>query len=272
MMKNIYQNKVRIVIFSFSLLLAAINFNLLLKPINMVSGGSGGLALVLANFINISTSHLIAIIYVIMIILAFIFLDKKTFASILLASILYPIFTYLTEDITNLIHLNYNDVLLICIISGIISGITNGIAFRYGYATGGLGVVAPIISKYFKTSISMINYLTNAIIVLMGAYFYGFNMVVYAIVLLYIGNYVCNLVIFGLSNNKAIFIRSHKLDKIMLLLHNKYLLNSTIIGDGNNKMLLVVVKNIDYNSIKIDLKKVDRKVFFTTNYCYEVGE
>ena len=91
-MKNIYQNKVRIVIFSFSLLLAAINFNLLLKPINMVSGGSGGLALVLTNFINISTSHLIAIIYVIMIILAFIFLDKKTFASILLASILQILF------------------------------------------------------------------------------------------------------------------------------------------------------------------------------------
>ena len=271
MIKDLYQNKARILLFSFSILISSINFNLLLKPINMVSGGSGGLALVLRIVIDISTSHIIAIVYVIMVILSYIFLDKKAFVSNLLASILYPLCTYLTEDVTSIIYLNYNDIFLICIISGIISGITNGIAYRFGYATGGLGVIAPIISKYFKTSISMVNFLVNTIVVLMGAYFYGFNMVLCAIVLLYISSYVCNLVILGLSNNKAILIKSDKNDEIMEVLHNKYAINVTILDDADDKMLLAVVKNIDYSAIKMDLKRIDRKVFFTTNNCYEVG-
>jgi len=271
-MKDMLKNKKRVFIFGISILVSAINFNLLLKPISMVCGGSGGVALVLDNIFHISTSHIIAIIYVITVILSILFLDRKMIASILVASVLYPGFTYLTENITSIIHLNYDDVFLICIMSGIITGITNGIAYRYGYSPGGLGVIPPIIHKYFKVSVSTVNFITNGIVVLSGAYFFGFNMVVYAIVLLYISSYVCNLVILGLSNNKVIFIHSKKNGKISEILHDKYNINVTILDDDDNKTLLAVVKNIDYNAIKLDLKRIDKKVFFTTNDCYEVGK
>ncbi len=272
-MSEIFKNKKKVIIFSILILISAINFNLLLKPISIVCGGSGGLALVFNKIFGISTSHIIALVYVITVILSIIFLEKKTIASIIIASVLYPAFTYLTEDITSIIHLNYDDVLLVCIMSGIITGITNGIAYRYGYSPGGLGVIAPIINKYLKTSVSTINFIVNAIVVLLGAYFFGFNMVVYAIVLLYISSVVCNMVILGISNNKVIFIHSGKNDEITKMLHNKYKINVTIIEDSEDKgTLLAVVKNIDYNAVKIDLKKIDRKIFFTTNDCYEVGK
>ncbi len=271
MMREIYQNKRQVVLFALSILVAAINFNLLLKPLNLVSGGSGGLALVLQNIINISTSHIIAIIYVIMVILSLIFLSKKTAASIILASILYPACTYLTEDIANVIYLNYDDVFLIAIISGVVSGITNGIAFRYGYATGGLGVLAPIINKYLKASISTVNFVVNTIIVLLGAYYYGFNMVLYAVMLLYLSSYITNLIIIGLSSDKVIFIKSDNNKEILELLHNKYSINATILEDNDENTLMAVVKNIDYNAIKLELKKIDKQIFFTTNNCYETG-
>ena len=272
-MEKFYKNKRHVIIFIFSILISAINFNLLLKPISIVCGGSGGLALVLQNVLHISTSDIIAIVYVISMILSIIFLEKKTVASILLASILYPSFTYLTENITNIIFLNYSDVFLICIISGIITGITNGIAYRFGYSPGGLGVIAPIFNRYFKTSVSSVNFMVNATVVLMGAYYFGFNMVVYAIALLYVGSYVCNLVILGLSNNKVMVINSEKDKKIIRVLHDKYNINTILIeNDKKENTLLAVIKNIDYNSVKIDLKKIDKDVFFTTNNCYEVGK
>ena len=272
-MKELYNNPKRLIIFAISILVSTINFNLLLKPISLVCGGSGGLALVIEKIVNISTSHTIAIIYVITVILSMLLLEKKTMASIIIASILYPSFIYLTENITSVIHLNYSDVLLISIISGIISGITNGIAYKYGYSPGGLGVLPPIFHKYFKVSVGVGNFVVNGIVVLMGAYFFGFNMVVYAIILLYISSYVCNLVILGLSNDKVMFIHSNKNDIITKILHDKYKINVTIIDDEtDNKTLLAVIKNIDYNAIKTDLKKIDRKVFFTTNNCYEVGK
>lgn len=272
-MEKFYKDKKHVVIFVFSILISAINFNLLLKPISIVCGGSGGLALVLQNVFPMSTSDIIAIIYVISMILSIIFLEKKTIASILLASILYPSFTYLTENITNIIFLNYSDVFLICIISGIITGITNGVAYRFGYSPGGLGVIAPIFNRHFKTSVSSVNFMVNAIVVLMGAYYFGFNMVVYAIALLYVGSYVCNLVILGLSNNKVIVIHSKKDKQIIKTLYDKYGVNVILINDDNKEnALLAVIKNIDYNSIKIDIRRIDRDVFFTTNNCYELGK
>ena len=106
----------------------------------------------------------------------------------------------------------------------------------------------------------------------MGAYFYGFNMVVYAIVLLYISSYISNVVILGLSSNKAILIKSKKNDDIIKVLHDKYSINVTIIDDEDDKTLLAVVKNIDYSTIKLDLKRIYKNVFFSTNDCYEVGK
>ena len=268
-LKNDYK---KIIAFTFAIILSAINFNLLLKPINLVSGGASGLSLVLENIFHISTSHLITIIYIITFVLSIIFLDKKTVISIIYASILYPIIIYLTENITDYIKFSYNDYFLICIVSGIISGITNGIAFKNNFASGGLSVIAPIFNKYFKMSTSSVNFIVNAITVFMGGYFYGFNMVIYAIVLLYISSYVCNMVILGVSNNKVLLIKSKKMDKIIHLLYKKYQINATILNDNNEDYtLMVVINNLEYNFLKLDLKRIDKNIFFTTNNCYEVG-
>ena len=81
------------------------------------------------------------------------------------------------------------------------------------------------------------------------------------------------MVILGISNKKVIFIHSSENDKITKELHDKYKINVTVIEEDNNKKtLLAVVKDIDYSAIKIDLKKIDKKVFYTTNNCYEVGK
>lgn len=273
MIKTLKENWYKILLFTLAIILASINFNLLLKPINVVAGGAGGLALVLTKIFSISTSHLIAIIYVITVILSILFLDKKTFASIIYASILYPVVTYLTEDITSIIHLNYNDIFIICIASGIISGITNGVAFRFGYAPGGLSVISPIFNKYFKVSVSTVNFTVNTIVVLLGAYYYGFNMVIYAIVLLYISSYVSNIVILGLSSNKVLFIKSDMNDKIIKLLHDKYLINAIVLdNDKKEDSIMAVVSNLEYRFVKNDILCIDKKVFFSTSDCYEVGK
>lgn len=271
MINTLKQDYKKIISFTLALILSAINFNLLLKPINLVSGGASGLSLVLENIFHISTSHLITIIYIITFVLGVLFLDRKTVASIIYASVLYPIVIYLTEDITSLIKFSYHDIFLICIVSGILSGITNGITFKNNFSAGGLSVIAPIFNKHFKVSISFVNFVVNTITVFMGGYYYGFNMVIYAVVLLTISGYVCNMVILGVSNNKVLLIKSKKSSKIIKMLHNKYKINPTILDDDtNDNTLMVVIKNIEYNYVKHDLKKIDKNIFFTTNNCYEV--
>ena len=271
--KYLKNNSQSIIEFTLSLLLAAINFNLLLKPINLVAGGAGGLSIILSNFFNISVSNLITIIYIITFLLSLFFLDKKTIRSIIYASILYPVFVNLTDNISSVIMLKYNDILLISIISGIISGISNGLSYRNNYASGGISVFAPIFNKYFKTSISSVNFIINAVIVLLGGYFYGINLVLYAIILLYISSYVSNIIILGVSRNKMIFIKSCESNKIIEYLRNKYKITVTFLeNDDNVSSFFVVIDKRYYVTIKNELFLIDKDVFFVTENCYEVGK
>lgn len=268
-MNYIKRNIASFLAFIIANIVAAINFNLLAKPINLVSGGSGGLALVFNKFFSISTSNIIAIVYILTLILSLFLLEKKTVVGIVLASIVYPTVVYLTEDISKIVDLSYLSPFLICIISGFISGVTNGTIYKYRLASGGLGVFPLILNKYLKVSISTANFVINTTIVLMGAYFYGFNMVLYAIILLYINSYVCNMIILGTAKNKVLFIRSKQEDKITQLLHEKYHINATILDSVGQNTLMIVIRNIDYVKIKKDLYRKDKDIFFTTSNCYE---
>lgn len=251
-------------------LIAAINFNLLAKPINLVSGGTPGLSLVISKIINVSTSDIVTIIYIITFILSLIFLGKDVLIGIIFASAIYPVFIYLTEDITNIIMFNYTDVFLVTLIAGTLSGITNGMIYKNGFASSGIGVIAPILNKYFKVSISTANFIINACIVLIGGYFFGFNIILLAICYIYISSYICNRIILGASTNKVMFINSKEKDKIMQLLHEKYHITATVFNNDENELLMIVLKNYHYSTLKSELKKIDNKIFFTTHNCYEV--
>lgn len=270
-MDIIKKNFPRYLMLTFANLIAAINFNLLVKPINLVSGGSPGLSLVISKIVNLSTSQIIVIIYIITFILGFIFLDKKSIIGIIYASIIYPLFVNLTENITSVVMLNYRDIFLIVIIASIVSGISNGIIYKNGFASSGLGIISPIINKYFKVSISSTNFVINTMILLMGGYFFGFNIILYALCYLYISNYICNMIILGVSQNKVILIRSKKCDDIIKYLKNKYNINAIVL-DNDDPTLMVLSSNRYYSFIRNDLINIDKEIFFTTDNCYEVME
>ncbi len=266
-MNKIKKNLLRYFFLTLANLIAAINFNLLAKPINLVSGGSPGLALVISKIIDISTSDVITIIYIITFILSIVFLGRDVLVGIIYASVVYPIFVYLTEDITDIIMFNYSDIFLITIIAGILSGITNGMIYKNGFASSGMGVLAPIFHKYFKISISLANFLINGIIVLIGGYFFGFNVILLAICYIYISSFICNRIILGVSENKVLFIHSNEYEKIIKHLHDKYHISATVI---NSKLMMIVLKNYHYSSVKRELLNIDNEIFFTTSNCYEV--
>ena len=252
-------------------LLSAINFNLLAKPINLVSGGSPGLALVVNKIVDISTSDIVTIIYVITFILSVIFLGKDALIGIIYASIIYPIFVYLTEDITNIIMFNYSDIFLVTLIAGVLSGITNGMIYKNGFASSGLAVLAPIFHKYFHVAISTANFIVNLTIILLGGYFFGFNIILLALCYIYISSFVCNRIILGVSTNKVLFIYSREYEKIIEVLHDKYHITATIFNNKDDvKLIMIVLKNGNYSSLKSDLEKIDNNLFFTASNCYEV--
>lgn len=272
--KNIFKRYLSLTI---ALIISALCFNLLLSPINLVAGGTNGLAIVLEQIFGISSNDLITIIYIMMFLLSFLFLGKDSFVGLLYASIMYPLLVNLTSGISSVIVINYNDPFLIAIFAGILSGISGGLTYKNDFAASGIGVIAPIMHKYFKLSISGVNFVINTIIVLFGGYYFGIDMILYAIILLYLNSYICNIIILGVSYHKALFIRSKNIDKISEYLYKIHGINPTILNvhggytNEEGSLLLVVIPTLKYSRIKKELMKIDQDIFFVTCNSYELN-
>ena len=171
----------------FYLLLASLNLNLILKPLNLVTGGTQGLALILSYITNLSPSLLILIINIITIIISFFFLTKDHTKSALISTFIYPLFIKLTSYIPNL---NINNNFFIVIISGLIYGFTSGMIYKLGFSSGGITIINLLINKYLNIKLSVINFITNIIIIL-----FGLNKSLSSLLLIIIGSIVINLIL-----------------------------------------------------------------------------
>lgn len=260
------------------LFLSAINFNLLMKPCNFVTGGTPGLAIVLSHTFHVSSETIIYITYALMFLLSLIFLGFDSFFGVLIATIFYPLFVSLTSNINSFFQISYNDLFVISFFSGLISGFTNGVIYKYNFASSGLGVLGPIFNKLFKLPIASVNYWINVIIVLIGGYYFGFNIILYAIIFLYVSKIVSNKIILGVSNNKALIIRSNKLDDICKALYNDYAIDSILIkatggySAKNGHMAMFIVSNFKYSIVLDRIRRIDENVFCNTLDSYELGK
>ena len=87
--------------------------------------------------------------------------------------------------------------LLNVIITGIISGLTNGYIYKLGFTAGGINTIAPIINKYKNIRVGTINLIINIIILLIGCLQFGIKKLLYAIVVIIINSILINLVMYG---------------------------------------------------------------------------
>ena len=155
-----------------SLFLAALNFNLILKPLELVVGGTQGVAIIINHLINVRPSLIILIINTIMLLLSFIFLSHETTYGTIIATFIYPLLVRLTSNIP---FFNFNNGfnIILVIIAGIICGITGGIIYKQGFSNGGISIIPLLINKYFHIKVYLSTFIMNGIIVILGCFYFG---------------------------------------------------------------------------------------------------
>ena len=255
-----------------SLLLSAILFNLLILKANIVCGGVNGIAIIINHIYKIKPSIIIFIISVLLLIFSLFFLGLKRTSGTIVATITYPILVEVTSYLTQYIKIDISDLFLISIFIGVIGGLSNGLMYKTGFSNGGL----PIISQILKFPISKTSFFINGIIVLIGGFYFGWNMVMYAIIILYINSLMIDKIMLGTSNNKAFYIITKKQEEI-----KKYIINGlnhsvTIFNveggfeERKNKVLLTVIPTREYFLLTEGIKELDPDTFFLVCDAYEV--
>lgn len=174
------------------LLIASFNFNLFLKPLHLVTGGTQGLAIVLNDITKLNHSTIILMINVLMLILGFLFLSKKATIGTILATFSYPLFVKLTSNF----QFSFSSIYLNIFVTGIISGLTNGFIYKLGFTAGGVNTLGPILKKYWDIPVGTINLFINSIILLLGCVHFGLTKCFYSILVIIINSLVINLVLY----------------------------------------------------------------------------
>ena len=266
----------RYFILIISLFFSSLIFNLLLLPTNLVTGGMNGVAIIFNHLFDISPALIIFLGSGILLLLSFIFLGFKTTLASITATIVYPFFVSITEPLTKYIIINTDDLILLSILIGILLGITNGLMYKVGFSNGGLNIISQILYKKLRISLSKSTMAINFLVVLAGGFYFGFNMMLYAFIIIYISSFVIDKVILGTSKNKAFYITTSEDKKVRDFLINTLHHTVTIFDvkggflQKKRKVLLAVVPTREYFRLKEGINKIDPNAFFIVTDAYEV--
>ncbi|MDD2181123.1 MAG: YitT family protein [Bacilli bacterium] len=271
---KIKNNIFRYTTFVLAMLVFAGTYNMFLVPNNIVTGGVGGIAIMVKNAIE--PSVFIFLINIILIIISYFILGKKATIASMVGAFSYPLFVSLTSNVNQVVSLNTNDMLLNILFSAVLMGGSIGFIIKYGFSTGGTEIAASIVAKLLKISMGNAFLIVDGIIILSGAFFFGIINTMYAIIFIYIYSIVTDKIILGISDNKAFYIITEKEEEVKNYILNNLHQGVTLLsgrggyeGTAKNVIFCVVsVKN--YFKLKEGINEIDKSAFFIVTDAYEV--
>ena len=280
-MKNILKNTmtkkniIRFSILLISLTISSLVYNIFLLPLNLVTGGTSGIATITHYLYGFNPALMIFILCSACIIISLMYLGIERTLSSVTATILFPILVELTSPVQYLLARD-PDKLLLVLFAGVLGGVANGLIYKTGYNSGGLTVISQTLAETKKISIAKTSFIVNAIVVLIGAYFFGTTNALYAIIYLYINNIVTDKVLLGISNNKAFYIITDEDEKVKEYILKTVKHDVTIFDvrggflEQKRKVLLTVVPSREYYIVTEGIKEIDKDVFFVVTDAYQV--
>lgn len=262
-----------IITFASALAASAIFFFML--PSNVAVGSASALAMVLSNFIPLPVSMINLVINVVLLIIGFILIGPEFGAKTVYTSIMVPVFMAVYEIILpNFQSLTQNPMLdVLCYV--LVVSMAMAILFSKNASSGGIDIIAKIISKYLRIDLGKAVSFSGIAVALTSAFCYDTNTVVLSVLGTYFGGIVVDHFIFGINNKRRVCIISSKLDEIVdYILHDLHS-GATLyeaIGAYDNapkKEVNAIVDKHEYRKLMEFIRKTDPKAFVTV---YSVSE
>ena len=259
-------------IITFGAVVAAAAIYFFMLPMNIAIGSGSAVAMLLNHFFpQIPISVYSLVFNVIMLILGFLLIGREFGAKTIYASLIVPISLGVFEQLFPNFRSLTNDALLDTICYILIVGIAMAILFSLNASSGGLDIVAKIMSKYLKmglgTAVSI-----SGIVVSLTSVFYcdgDYKIVVISVLGTYFSGILVDKFIFGLNIKRRVCIISVKLDEIVDYVLHELHSGATLyesIGAYDRvtrREAVVIVDKNEYRLLMERVKQLDPKAFVT---------
>ncbi len=265
------------ILFVVGTLTSALSFNLFCVPNNFVSGGLGGIGIILNHFFsNINVNLVILLGNLLFIIISLFTLGFKESLMSIVGATVFTVFLYVTTDIPELINFKFDNILLYVLGYGVASGFGESLVYKSGFNTGGTSIIARILQKYISLPLGKILRYISIIIILCGGAVFGYTALMYSLIIMVISTSIVDKMLIGISDSKTFFIHTTKEDEV-----KDFILK--IIESGvtefdtkgaysrkRRKMLMCVVPTEKYTLLKNAIHEIDSDAFIVVSDCYEV--
>lgn len=279
---NIYTQKRKVTTYIYMILgavLIAVAVNMVYEPLDMVTGGVTGLAIV----IKFITEPLVEggvpiwltniILNIPLFIAAFMIKGLRFLKNTAIAAISLTIALYIIP-VTNIIGEEY---FLASVFGGVITGIGLGLVIAASASTGGTDLLGLILHHFFPHyTVPQLITIVDGVIVLSGAIVFGINTTLYAIIAVYITAKVSDGILEGLKFAKMAFIISDSYDEIAAQIIRQLDRGATGIyskgmySNQERNMLFCVVSKKEISKLVKIVSQTDPRAFVIVSDAREV--
>ena len=259
--------------------LLAVSIQCLYDPVNLVTGGFTGLAIIIKSW----TSKMIDggiplwltnfLLNVPVFLIALKLKGKKFIFRTFVGTMLLSAWLYVIP----VIDLSQGDHVIAAIFGGCLSGAGIGLVLLAKATTGGTDMVATLIQHYLKHySIVQIMQILDGLIVIIGLYVFGLRSGLYAIVAIFITTKVSDAIMEGFKFSKAAFIITDRYEEIAKCILKELDRSVTRLYakgmySGEEKcMLYCVVSQKEIVEVKEIVAKMDPNAFVIVTDAREV--
>ncbi|MEW8985871.1 MAG: YitT family protein [Bacillus sp. (in: firmicutes)] len=256
-------------------ILNAMALNLFLIPANVYSSGFSGAAQLISKIVtdytpfSLSTGILFFLLNIPVTIVAWRKVGKSftiySFVSVILMSLFLELIPIKTVS---------DDILLNAVFGGVISAVGVGFTLKWGASTGGMDIVAMLLSRMKDKPVGTYIFTLNSIIILSAGLLFGWEKALYTLVTLYVSTRVIDAIHTRHVKLTAMII-TKKPEELKKAIHAKMVRGITSInvkGGFTNEpkeMLMTVITRYELYDLERIIKEVDPGAF--TNIIQTTG-
>lgn len=255
-------------------LICAFAINFFFQQKGLLSGGIGGIGLLLKFLYDIPTGLTMLILNIPLVILGYIFINKKFTTYAMISAFVISMYLLILEKVPNPFLIK--DSFLVAVIGGAINGIGMGILFRNGTCQGGLDILAVFFKDRLNMNIGNALLAMNTFIILFASYVFSLERGLYTVVSMVVAYNLLDKIQLGMGEKKQVFIVTSKYDEVSEAIMNKLVRGVTYFqGEGaftqkEQKIIYTVVTTRELAKLKKMVEKIDDKAFVTISEAYEV--
>ena len=265
----------RIAVVIFGSFLLAISLNFFLINANVYSSGFAGAAQLASSVfsdymgIAIGTGILLFIFNIPVLILGWF----KVGRGFTIYSIVSVIFATLFMEILPVLTVS-DDIILNAVFGGVIAGVGVGLSLKLGASTGGMDIIAMVLSRLQDKPIGIYFLILNGIIIILAGIVYEPENALYTMLTLYVTTAVIDMLHTRHEKVTAMIV-TRKTDELQQAIHQKMVRGITILpakgaySKEDKNMLFLVITRYELYDLETIIKEVDPNAF--TNIVQTVG-